>query len=76
MGTTDASPPRTRSLRQEREADADRDALKESDRDRPDGRGDRDHEVEPTAPPELSKGAHLDQAKNGPDHDRREGGRR
>jgi hypothetical protein len=28
-------------------------APEEADRDRPDGRGDRDHEVEPTGPPEL-----------------------
>src|SRR4249920_3035846 len=63
MGTADASTPRTRSLRQEREANADRDALEEADQDRPDGRGDRDHEVEPMGPPELSQGAHLDQAK-------------
>src|SRR4249919_2837486 len=76
MGTADASTPRTRSLRQEREANADRDALEEADQDRPDGRGDRDHEVEPMGPPELSQGAHLDQAKNRPDHDRCEGGRR
>jgi hypothetical protein len=34
-----------------------REALEEADRDRPDGRGDRDHEVEPTGPPELSSRA-------------------
>ena len=75
MTTADALTPCIRSLRQEREADADHDALQKTDRDRSDGRGDRDHEVELTDPPELSQGAHLDQAKNGPDHDRRKGGR-
>jgi hypothetical protein len=44
-----------------READADRDALEEADRDRPDGRGDRDHEVEPHRL--ISCSFPLDQAK-------------